>query len=199
MYKYIITTYTQHHLAMQAAESLPSGANFEILYTEPFRGCLAAGWNHCIKKYLVDGNYDQLILTADDIIFKGDVASDLISGLDDSVILTHAGGPWCSCIDRRFTEVVGYLDEGFYPVYFEDTDIFHRIDLAGYKIMQCSSLVAHIGQGTLSTMPDVEEMYRRNWLRYVLKWGGDSGNEVFRIPFNGVTEEEAYVYFEQKQ
>ena len=70
---------------------------------------------------------------------------------------------------------IGYLDEGFYPAYFEETDLCYRARQAGYKVLYVPQAVAihHESSTTGKNTPRHYHFYHRNRLRFVLKHYSD--------------------------
>ncbi|MEM4268197.1 MAG: glycosyltransferase family 2 protein [Candidatus Woesearchaeota archaeon] len=65
---------------------------------------------------------------------------------------------------------VGFFDEK-YITYGEEEDLFARISLAGYKLVELSVPVYHYGHGTADKIPlKTSYLMMRNSIRYSLKW-----------------------------
>jgi hypothetical protein len=89
--------------------------------------------------------------------------------------------------NQAMVESVGFWDEGFVPIYCEDSDYDRRIRLAGAEHLQLFGETGHFGSATIveprygdhnaRTYPD-------NRAYYVAKWGGWLGAETFETPFN---------------
>jgi GT2 family glycosyltransferase len=78
---------------------------------------------------------------------------------------------------------VGYFDEGFYPAYFEETDLCYRLRLAGHKVVYVPDAVA-IHHESVTTGRDTYRYFRffhRNRMRFVLKHYtvGQLGSDFF--------------------
>lgn len=98
---------------------------------------------------------------------------------------------------RRVFETIGYWDENFWPVYGEDADISYRIlthldtltpkATPFWRIFECDAWLtmqgysAHVGGVNVNN----QEPF---WDYYVKKWGGRSGHETFKHPFNDETK-----------
>jgi GT2 family glycosyltransferase len=74
-------------------------------------------------------------------------------------------------VRRTVLEGLGLLDEGYYPLYFEETDLCYRARERGYRVLYVPSAVAYHyelsakgGLGVSFFVP-----YHRNRLRFVLK------------------------------
>lgn len=74
-------------------------------------------------------------------------------------------------VRRSVLEEVGYFDEGFYPAYFEETDLCFRVRAAGYRVLYAPDAVAthHESVTTGKNTLTYYHLYHRNRLRFVLK------------------------------
>lgn len=85
-------------------------------------------------------------------------------------------------------KVVGYLDENFYPGYFEDNDYRYRQKLAGAQMSSFPLESTHLTSSTLHSSKQFEERnqvtFAKNFEYYVEKWGGPPGRELYQSPFN---------------
>ncbi len=107
-----------------------------------------------------------------------------------------AGSAWTVllCRVRPLIEKVGFLDEAYFPAYFEDNDLAYRMMLAGfgrppYVLVKGTDGYIHHTSSTLkSYSPERMEQhhidFRRNQQYYISKWGGPPGEEKFRFPFD---------------
>jgi hypothetical protein len=72
--------------------------------------------------------------------------------------------------------------------YHGDTDIYRRLRLAGYEMLESNLPVKHEPSQTLNSDPmismKVNLMFPCRVNYYRAKWGGDAGNETFITPFN---------------
>jgi len=104
--------------------------------------------------------------------------------------LTEAPDFSCFAVNRRVIEKVGLFDEAFYPAYFEDNDYHYRMRLEGLKALKVhKALYFHFGSRTRIMDKEFREYldarYSANREYYRSKWGGEPGQEKFKIPFNG--------------
>lgn len=86
-------------------------------------------------------------------------------------------------------ETIGYFDENFTPIYFEDTDYCRRAALAGVKFYNAGETnIIHTGSATVGTVAELYAQnnvtFRKNLEYYWKKWGGPPGQETFTCPFN---------------
>jgi hypothetical protein len=83
---------------------------------------------------------------------------------------------------------IGGWDENL-SWYASDCDVYYRLRLAGYSIIESNLPVAHYPSQTLKSDPNVAAEVNREFAfresYYRSKWGNSPGNEVYTIPFNG--------------
>jgi GT2 family glycosyltransferase len=72
---------------------------------------------------------------------------------------------------RDVLEQIGFMDEGFYPGYFEDVDLCLRARRAGYRVIYVPSAAAihHESVSFMQTPSGKGPLVYRNRLRFVLK------------------------------
>lgn len=85
-----------------------------------------------------------------------------------------------------FNEVCGW-DERF-TWYHSDTDIYRRLRLAGYELLESNLPVHHEPSQTLKADPEISRKVAEGFAErvrlYAEKWGGPAGSEKFLTPFN---------------
>lgn len=105
----------------------------------------------------------------------------------------------CFTLGRFAWGTVGLFDEGFHPAYFEDNDYIWRMRVAG--ILEYNP---HLGDRSTRKIPWVGALeadvvtdahaikncgIRIDFVeleqRYIRKWGGKPGNEIWATPWNG--------------
>ena len=88
----------------------------------------------------------------------------------------------------RLLENVGYLDENFFPGYFEDNDYRYRIKQSGLHVMKIPMSADHDRSSTLRSKPEFQRKnqftFQKNYQYYVEKWGGPPGSETFDKPWD---------------
>lgn len=74
-------------------------------------------------------------------------------------------------IRRRVLEEIGYLDEGFFPCYYEEVDLCFRAREAGYKVVYLpQAVVIHHESATMKRDSyNYHRAMHRNRLRFILK------------------------------
>lgn len=77
----------------------------------------------------------------------------------------------------------------FLEQYCTDNDMYRRLRLAGYEMINSDLPVKHEGSRTINSDPlyrlKVNLMYPCRQEYYRVKWGGDPGHETFDTPFGG--------------
>lgn len=86
-------------------------------------------------------------------------------------------------------DTIGYFDENFFPIYYEDTDLARRMALADVRFCTVTDTeIVHIGRTTVRTSSDLKPQQdvtmQANSQYYQRKWGGIPGAEQYTIPFN---------------
>jgi hypothetical protein len=85
--------------------------------------------------------------------------------------------------------LAGGWDEGF-SWYASDQDMYRRLRLAGYELIDSGLPVKHEPSQTLKSDPMIAQQVAVEFAQreslYREKWGGPAGQETFDKPFNGV-------------
>lgn len=94
-----------------------------------------------------------------------------------------------SLYSKSVFDAIGYIDVNFYPAYYEDNDYCRR-GINAAKIKSCTvnnSFYFHFWSRTIHQEEGGSNhgFFRENRLFYLVKWGGDFGNEQWEVPFNG--------------
>lgn len=83
---------------------------------------------------------------------------------------------------------VGYLDENFFPAYYEDNDHRYRMKLAGLEWEYFPLKYEHRVSSTLKNSVEIQKKnqmtFAENGRYYIEKWGGLPGQEKYETPFN---------------
>lgn len=151
---------------------------------------VAASWNFLIRTYGSDD--DLVIVSNDDVAFHASAIEALMRAAEnhpdvDFFSPSHArGAMFCVfLVRRRVLDKIGPFDEGFWPAYFEDNDFHRRMRFGGVREMLVDGAVyEHVGSATLKSASGSEqaehsENFRRNLQRYIRKWGGSPGHEIY--------------------
>ncbi len=100
----------------------------------------------------------------------------------------------CFLAGKSLLERIGRFDEAFFPAYYEDNDMHHRIKLAGERaVCYRGARFYHHGSRTICVDPRLAEANRNSFTRngeyYMAKWGGLPGRERLAYPAALVTGE----------
>jgi glycosyltransferase involved in cell wall biosynthesis len=184
-----------------------------IVHRSPINLGCAGGWNHLLKNHLKD----WMLIVGNDIQFApGDMAKiqahyEKVNQPKNGVISTSLGFN-VTGITKQCVEALGYFDENFYPIYYEDADFNHRYIMAEKQGILIHTDVCNIndtihgepyrGEGTTGSCTvhslDYEgnvkhqESFNRNRDYYIRKWGGDHLRETFEHPFNDPSKDIKY-------
>lgn len=86
---------------------------------------------------------------------------------------------------------VGYFDEQFSPVYFEDNDLGRRMNIAGIQriVVKGAAYTHHISSTLNGMKPEEQRKFHDSFRalreRYIAKWGGPPEEEKFGLPYDG--------------
>jgi len=121
--------------------------------------------------------------------------ADIEFGLGDLDRLVQAmdtDGPMLACLfefgafalNQATVDLVGWYDENFYPIYFDDNDYRRRCQVAGVPVLNLISRTRHFGSATIHSgyARHNERTFPRNGDYYVNKWGGPPGRETVTAP-----------------
>ena len=83
-------------------------------------------------------------------------------------------------------DAVGPWDTNL-PQYFTDNDMYRRLRMAGYEMLESNLPVNHVGSQTLHADPSHLLIHRISFpiyeKYYTAKWGGGPGKETYRTPW----------------
>lgn len=164
---------------------------------------LAKSWNDGLEAGYRDGADVVMIANDDGLPAPGDVqrlAEAAVANRDKYLIggagfdvrgMEHrANMQFTICaINPIAIKTIGYFDQNFFPIYWEDVDWYRRAALAGLEMMAIpDTCLIHMGSKSVHSnsalMQQNYETFSRNHAYYRLKWGGDVGAETYTIPFN---------------
>lgn len=150
-----------------------------VTYVEP--GCnlgVAASWNFIVRARPAAPWW--LIVNADIEFGAGDLAR-MVQAMAEP-------GPRVAClyefgafgINAAAVDTVGWFDENFYPIYFEDNDYRRRCHLAGVPLLNLISRTRHDNSATIGSgyASHNAVTFPRNADYYAAKWGGPPGQET---------------------
>ena len=149
----------------------PGAVNLAIRQNTDCRHWLFTGFDW----YLEEGELERLSTVIDTYLF--------------GMTLGRGDDEMCGTVfTPRLLDAVGYLDENFYPGYFEDNDYRYRQKLMGVHMSPFPLASTHITSSTLHSCREFEEKNRvtfsKNFEYYIDKWGGPPGRELYKTPFD---------------
>jgi GT2 family glycosyltransferase len=154
-----------------------------VTYIDPgFNLGVAASWNFIIRARPAAPWW--LIVNADIEFGAGDL-EHLCKAMEDPA-------PKVAClfefgafgINQAAVDTVGWFDENFHPIYFEDNDYRRRCKLAGVPVKQLLSHTRHDNSSTIASgyARHNERTFPLNLDYYVEKWGGPPNQETVTAP-----------------
>jgi GT2 family glycosyltransferase len=147
---------------------------------------VAASWNKLLK--IIFKNNDHALILNDDI-YLGKKLEDIALSIKKKKfnnLFLRATPDWCAFImPKSVYEKVGEFDECFYPAYYEDKSYEYRMKLKGIPIIKTPILNPKLYQSsqTMVKMPELQEISKKNKLKYIEMWGGEPDREKFKNPF----------------
>lgn len=155
-------------------------------------GC-GPSWNYIFKT-----NPGPWLITGSDIMFiPGSLALlDDVFEKNTGVGMVFGDGYNVFLMTQKALDGIGYLDENFYPAYYEDCDHWRRAVLSGIPLVGVPGFKHVHGEvgdphGGSSTVRSDPELNRKNGITtknnreyYIRKWGGLPSAERFKTPFN---------------
>jgi GT2 family glycosyltransferase len=154
-----------------------------VTYIDPgFNLGVAASWNFIIRARPAAPWW--LIVNADIEFGSGDLAR-LVDVMEDpapQLACLYEFGAFA--INQAAVDLVGWFDENFHPIYFEDNDYRWRCKLAGVPVKQLLSHTRHENSATIASgfARHNERTFPRNLDYYVAKWGGPPNQETVTAP-----------------
>lgn len=132
---------------------------------------------------------------SNDVVFgPGDLA--VIAEMMDTATgprLVTGGFTW-GAVNHAAVDIVGLVDDhNFYPIYFDDNDYHIRCTLGVVEWIEYQGGIVHGADGakaslTIRSDEKLQQANRgsfgENHRRYLAKWGGEPGHEVFTTPWN---------------
>lgn len=160
--------------------------------THKNKGC-GPSWNHVFRT-----NPGPWLITGSDIMFlPGSLALfDDVFEKNQDASMVMGDGYNVFLMTPKALEIVGFLDENFYPAYYEDCDHWRRVILSGTKVVGVPGFKhvhgelgdPHGGSSTVRSDPELNRKNgittRNNYEYYVRKWGGAPASEHYKTPYN---------------
>ena len=99
--------------------------------------------------------------------------------------------PACFILKKGVIEKVGRMDFTF-PCEFCDRDYWYRSRLAGFEWVQLDEVLCY-HPPFAGTIGNSDERLEKALRKYVVKWGGDAGQEVYKHPYNNLSNDYTFV------
>lgn len=158
-------------------------AGRNVTYLDPgFNLGVAASWNFIVRARPAA---DWWLIVNADITFGGGDLERLVDAMGKP-------GPKVAClyefgafaINADAVDTVGWFDENFHPIYFEDNDYRRRCQLAGVPLINLISRTRHANSSTIGSgyAKHNERTFPNNGDYYAAKWGGPPGHETRTTP-----------------
>lgn len=175
---------TNIYIIDNGRQGIPDESN--IIVSRPVENIgVAASWNRLCDS--IFNNYDYALIMNDDIRYHcdQDYIQKRIKGMKRLIAISEFN--WSIfIIEKKTYQAIGPFDEQFYPAYFEDNDYHRRACLAGYIPQTCFWLnpMGYNESMSIKKDPKLNEKFMENRDKYVKKWGGLPGQEIFSTPYN---------------
>ncbi len=172
------------------AERVLAGLEGVTVITMPTNIGLAATWNLFFSLY-----DDYLIIGNDDIILEPSAIRELaMAAAQSPEALFHGYKDEFSLflLKKPAYLQAGPFDPAFWPIYWEDVCMNHRLKLLGYTpVVVDACRFEHEHSRSMNALPEGDakerfwKRFQRNQAYYEDKWGGPRHSETYRLPFNG--------------
>lgn len=159
------------------------------------RCSVAKAWNIAFRMADECGAGDYTVVTGDDVVFGPKTLEGLVAEADahpEALFIyprVMQSQMFCVFLAKKAVfEKVGYFDEQFFPAYFEDNDFCRRMKLAGIEPLpvDCEGyqhdVSSTLKQFNPAEMEEHHTQFRENQRRYMNKWGGLPGSEIYDSP-----------------
>lgn len=164
-------------------------ASFPVTFADPAHNLGVAGsWNFIIRARPAAPWW--LIVNADIEFGLGDL--DRLSTAMDT------DRPLVAClfefgafgINAAAVDEVGWFDENFHPIYFEDNDYRRRCQVAGVEVRKLLSRTRHDNSSTIASgyASQNDRTFPINAAYYRSKWGGPPNHEAVSAPSRPVLD-----------
>jgi GT2 family glycosyltransferase len=153
---------------------------------------VAGSWNYACAWAFKRG-HEAILLLNDDLSLADPSTLEVFRSASQSSPLRVAclvgRGYSAVCMTRAVYDAVGAFDDGFWPAYFEDTDMAYRLKLADIPSVEVPGASEHFGSATIRMDARFSKLNDQTFIlnqeRYVAKWGGLPNRESYSIAWNG--------------
>jgi GT2 family glycosyltransferase len=168
----------------EGLEALLAERCFRYVRTGTNLGC-SASWN--VGRAQAIARNAPLVIVSEAVVFRdaGRVGLDLAAETNFRTA-QRADQAWhLVALHPETLRKIGPFDEGYWPIYFEDTDYEYRMRLACFRMRVNDVGWFYTDKGHARSWREgwVDVDYERQASYYRAKWGGDPGEETFLFPF----------------
>ena len=164
---------------------------------------VSRGWNYFLKNF--PSTY--WLISGDDCYFEPSTLKNIANFMNAPSLLEYVfcglkiknrnnvpAGFNTFVITKLLLQKVGLFDENIYPAYYEDSDLWYRIQLTKQKVANIDNAYInsgddkHTGSCTLNSVhplyrKKMDQCYKQNEIYYKTKWNIEGKNN-FKYPFN---------------
>ena len=170
---------------------LSADERFYYIQAEQNMGC-SASWNIMINRAFMKGA-DRVLVINDDLVFADPEGikrmMDTSAHNPQSLIIGNVNAFSAFVLTPWVYRLVGEFDEGFWPAYFEDNDYHYRCKLQGVETIRVEAGIQTEGSASIKTDSSLNQLngqsFSINRQRYMDKWGGTPGEEIFLVAWDG--------------
>lgn len=167
----------------EAAETRRELAGHDVTFIDPGVNLGVAGsWNFVVRARPAAPWW--LIVNADIEFGAGDLDRLVEAMADPSPRVACLFEFGAFAFNQATVDKVGWFDENFHPIYFEDNDYRRRCLLADVPIVNLISRTKHENSATIHSGYGEHNTrtFPRNGAYYAAKWGGLPGSETVTTP-----------------
>jgi GT2 family glycosyltransferase len=158
-----------------------------VIYRPESNLNVSGSWN-LIMDYAEKVNATHVLMLNDDVYLgKTELEIQTIIRLGGDTPFYNSEMNWCSFImSVDGFKKVGKFDEELFPNYFNDNDMFRRLQLLNMPMIYTSVLnpVVYRNSMTIAKDPTLNYRFADYRQNYISKWGGIPHEEIFITPFN---------------
>ena len=172
---------------------VPSDIEVPIQYLRPVN---PIGYGGAINQGIMQNSHLMWWMwSSNDVVWHPGALAELdaaMTGHTPARIVT--GGFTWGALNHDLVNKVGLVDEwSFFPIYYDDNDYHYRCTLAGVEWVEWWDKGTDHGESgkasmTINSSPALmnknHSSFTENTNRYLAKWGGMPGKEVFKSPWD---------------
>lgn len=174
--RYVIVDNGGKYTAERACEAAGRDLLLTLIKPEKNLG-VAASWNAIFES----AERSPVIIASDDMIFAPTIVASFEKALETNDVASSIDLALYA-VGRKFFSEVGWADENFYPLWYEDFDLHHRMNLAKLSVVKIEKPLYHFLSATSGTM---KHFLAQSGAYFKQKWGSTTPGEFWTAPFNG--------------